>query len=170
MEQTKYDVFISYSRSDYVDAKGTVIEGNVVSKIKDALSEAGVSYWFDEEGIYSGDNFTEKIAYNIKAADIFVFISSANSNNSEWTSKEIATAYEFKKRIIPIRIDDTPYNIKVMFRIADIDYIDYFNNPDKGIDDLINSITTYKEQIAEVKKAEEAGGAAVMPLWGDRLA
>ena len=42
-----------------------------------------------------------------------------------------------------------------MFRIADIDYIDYFNNPDKGIDDLINSITTYKEQIAEVKKAEE---------------
>ena len=108
MEQ-KYDVFISYSRKDYVDENKNVIPGNVVSKIKDALSEAGISYWFDEEGIYSGQNFTEKIVSNIEASKIFLFLSTANSNESKWTSKEIATADEFGKHIIPVRIDKTPY-------------------------------------------------------------
>lgn len=37
MEQTIYDVFISYSRKDYVDEQKCVISGNVVSKIKEAL-------------------------------------------------------------------------------------------------------------------------------------
>lgn len=155
MATTQYDVFISYSRADYIDAKGEVIEGNVVSKIKDTLTQEGITFWFDEEGIYSGDTFTEKIVVNIEAADIFLFISSANSNRSVWTSKEIATADEFHKRIIPIRIDNTPYNKKVMFRIADIDFIDYFNNPEKGIDDMIRSINTFKEQKAELEKAEK---------------
>ena len=54
MKQTQYDVFISYSRKDYVDEQKNIIPGNEVSKIKDALSEAGITYWFDEERIYSG--------------------------------------------------------------------------------------------------------------------
>ncbi|MBR5102977.1 MAG: toll/interleukin-1 receptor domain-containing protein, partial [Muribaculaceae bacterium] len=99
MEKAKYDVFISYSRKDYVDDQKQVIPGNVVSKIKEALTKAGITYWFDEEGIYSGDTFTEKIVTNIEAANIFVFLSSANSNASSWTSKEIASADEFHKRI-----------------------------------------------------------------------
>lgn len=55
MEQTKHDVFISYSRKDYVDEHKNVIpNNNDISKIKTALTEAGITYWFDEEGIYSG--------------------------------------------------------------------------------------------------------------------
>ena len=43
MEQTKYDVFISYSRKDYVDEQKNLIPGNEVSKIKDALTKAEIS-------------------------------------------------------------------------------------------------------------------------------
>lgn len=60
MEQSKYDVFISYSRKDYVDEAGNVILDNVVSKVKDKLKGAGVSFWFDEDGIYSGQEFPEE--------------------------------------------------------------------------------------------------------------
>ncbi len=81
MEQ-KYDVFISYSRKDYVDENKNVIPGNVVSKIKDKLSEAGISYWFDEEGINYGDDFVDKIVTHIEQSDIFLYISSANSCNA----------------------------------------------------------------------------------------
>ena len=42
MEQIKYDVFISYSRKDYVDEQNNVIPGNEVSKIKEALTKAGI--------------------------------------------------------------------------------------------------------------------------------
>lgn len=157
MEQTKYDVFISYSRRDYVDERNNVIPGNVVSKIKEALTNAGISYWFDEEGIYSGQNFVEKIVTNIENARIFLFLSTANANKSPWTCKEIACADEFKKHIIPVRIDSSPYNKKVMFRIADLDYIDYYTNPQKGMEDVIKSINAYLEELAseEKRKAEE---------------
>ena len=154
----KYDVFISYSRKDYVDEQMNVIPGNAVSKVKAALTAAGITYWFDNEGMYSGDNFTEKIVSNIEISQIFVFLSSENANKSRWTCKEIASADEFGKYIIPVRIDRTPYNKKVMFRIADLSYIDYYQNPEKGINDLIASIKAYLAQIQEEanrKKAEE---------------
>lgn len=157
MEQKQYDVFISYSRKDYVDEQKNVIPGNEVSKIKEALAAAGITYWFDEEGIYSGQNFVDKIVTNIENAKIFLFLSTVNSNKSPWTCKEIASADEFKKHIIPVRIDSAPYNKKVLFRIADIDYIKYYINPQKGLEDMIKAIKTHLEElsIAERHRQEE---------------
>ena len=153
----QYDVFISYSRKDYVDEHKNVIPGNEVSKIKEALTKAGITYWFDEEGIYSGQNFVEKIVTNIENAKIFLFLSTTNANKSPWTCKEIASADEFKKHIIPVRLDPSPYNKKVLFRIADLDYIEYFSNPQKGMEDMIKSIKAYLDELAaeEKRKAEE---------------
>lgn len=157
-ERKTYDVFISYSRKDYVDDLKNVIPGNEVSKIKDALKQAGITYWFDEEGIYSGQNFVERIVTNIENARIFVFLSTANANSSPWTCKEIASADEFRKHIIPVRIDASPYNKKVLFRIADLDYIEYYTNPAKGLEDLIKSINAYLSELAaeERHRKEEA--------------
>ena len=153
----QYDVFISYSRKDYVDEQKNVIPGNEVSKIKEALTQAGITYWFDEEGIYSGQNFVEKIVTNIENAKIFLFLSTANANKSPWTCKEIASADEFKKHIIPVRLDTSPYNKKVLFRIADLDYIEYFSNSSKGMEDMIKFIKAYLDELAveEKRKVEE---------------
>ena len=152
----KHDVFISYSSKDYVDEQKNVIPGNEVSKIKDALSKAGITYWFDEEGIYSGQNFVEKIVTNIEDAKIFLFLSTANANKSPWTCKEIASADELEKHIIPVRIDASPYNRKVLFRIADLNYIEYYTNPEKGMNDLINSIQVYLEEwVAKERRKQD---------------
>lgn len=150
-----YDVFISYSRKDYVDSSHNVIPGNVVSKIRTLLEENQISYWFDEEGIYSGQNFVEKIVTNIKASHIFLYLSTANANASRWTCKEIASAEELGKYIIPLRIDDSPYNDKVLFRIVDLDYIEYYKNPEKAMKELIVSIKAYLKEIEEEKKRKE---------------
>lgn len=158
MHQTKFDVFISYSRKDYVDDNKNVIPDNEVSRIKDALIKAGISFWFDEDGICPGDSFTEKIVTNIEASRILVYLSTANANSSHWTSKEIACAHEMQKYIIPVRIDSTPYNKNVLFRIADLSYVDYQANPQKGLDELVASVKTYLEQIQteeEKRKREQ---------------
>lgn len=155
----KFDVFISYSRKDYIDDNNIVIPGNAVSIIKSRLSEEGISYWFDDEGIYSGQNFVEKIVTNIEASKIFLYLSTVNANESKWTCKEIASADEFGKPIIPIRIDKSPYNKKVMFRISDLDYIEYYTNPENALNDLIISIKAHLQSIQEEenrKKEEEA--------------
>lgn len=74
--------------------KKNVIPDNVVSKIKEALTKAEITYWFDEEGIYCGQNFVEKIVTNIENAKIFLFLSTANSNKSQWTCKELLDGVE----------------------------------------------------------------------------
>lgn len=157
MEQTKYDVFISYSRKDYVDEHKNVIPGNEVSKIKEALTKAGITYWFDEEGVYSGDEFAKVIVRNIKASKMFVFLSTVNSNQSEWTAREIATAHMHKKKIIPVRIDDSVYHDDVILYISLLSHVDYYDNPEKGRQELIRSINAYlaEEKLAEVQKIAE---------------
>ena len=124
MDQTEYDVFISYSRKDYVDLNRHVIPGNALSKIKDMLTQNGLTYWFDEEGIYSGQEFTSVITKAIRTSKVFVFVSSKHSNSSAWTSNEIAIAKRLNKPIIPFCLDDSPYNDSVMMLIAALDYID----------------------------------------------
>lgn len=158
MEQTKYDVFISYSRKDYVDEQKNIIPNNEVLKIKKALTKAGITYWFDEEGVYSGDEFAKVIVKNIKASRVFVFLSTKNSNQSEWTASEISTAHMMKKKIIPVRIDDSVYHDDVILYISRLSHVDYNDNPEKGRKELIRSINGYLEEekaIAARKAAEK---------------
>lgn len=150
----KYDVFISYSRKDYVDENNNVIPGNEISKIKDALTNAGITYWFDEERINYGEDFINKVVNNIKSSKIFIFLSTENANKSTWTRKEICCADEFKKIIIPVRIDATPYDERIMFRISDLNYIEYYKDPDKALVDLADTINKYLEEIEEKEKRE----------------
>ena len=137
--QLTTDVFISYSRKDYVDADGKPIKNNIISKIKTSLSAAGISYWFDEDGIYSGDEFASVITRAIRTSTVFVFISSENSNASRWTSNEISAAMAFKKQIIPFRIDESPYNDSVMMKIISFDYIECKNQA-KAMEQLTRAI------------------------------
>jgi hypothetical protein len=148
----KYDVFISYSRKDYVDENNNVIPGNIVSKVKDTLEKMKVKFWFDENGVYSGDEFAPMIARAIKNSEIFLFISSHNSNASDWTSNEIATAHAYKKKIIPFRVDDSVFNESVIIYIAKLDYIDYTKNQEKAIARLKESIESHLKQKADQEK------------------
>lgn len=153
----KYDVFISYSRKDYVDEHKNVIEGNIVSKIKDLLKANGFTYWLDEKGISAGDEFTGIITEAIINSEIFLFISSKNSNASKWTIHEIAVAKMLDKKTIPFRVDNTIYDKSVLMYLAPLDYIDYGKNPSKAFQALLvalnNHMTKLKE--AELKKQQE---------------
>ena len=157
VRKDSYDVFISYSRKDYVDEKKNVLPGNEISKIKEALTKAGITFWFDEDGVYSGDKFAEVIVKNIKASSVFVFLSTANSNLSEWTASEISTAHMMKKKIIPVRIDNSIYHDDVILYLSRLSHIDYYENPEKGRQELVRSIKAFleNEKAALVQKAAE---------------
>lgn len=152
---TQYDVFISYSHYDYIDENKEVIPNNPVSEIMQLLKDNHISYWIDEKGIFHGDEFLELLAENIENSKILLFLSSKNSNKSDWTSKEISAATQWKKKIIPVRLDDSSYNRKVMLQISDLDYVEYYKNPALAQQSLIRSIQKYKKEYEEKHAKEE---------------
>ena len=148
----KYDVFISYSRKDYVDEHKNVIEGNIISKIKELLDANGYTYWLDEEGISAGDEFTGIITEAIINSEIFLFISSKNSNASKWTIHEIAVAKMLDKKTIPFRVDNTIYDKSVLMYLAPLDYIDYGKNPSKAFQALLLALNNYMDKKKEAER------------------
>lgn len=124
----KHDVFISYSRKDSA----------IVKKFADELSKAGYSVWMDVDGIESGDEFKKKIAAAIRESMVFLFFSSAASNKSEWTVKEVNYAIKRKIQIIPIKLDNADYNESVDFDLCAVDFIQCAGL--RGIQDAIGKL------------------------------
>lgn len=73
--------------------------------------------------IHSGEQFKTVIVKAIKQCDVFLF-SSEEANRSEWTIKEINTAVHLSKPIVPVKLDDAPYNDSILFDIGCLDYTD----------------------------------------------
>lgn len=112
-----YDVFISYSRADSQE----------VEQVYHSLVESGLVVWMDTDGIESGDAFKRTIVDAIGNSNIVLFFSSKSSNSSPWVAKEIGVANHLQKKIIPVRLDDTPYFSEILFDIVNLDFIDYSN-------------------------------------------
>ena len=117
-------VFISYAKKDYIAADGSAIPGNFVDQVIDALNRAGITYWLDREQLAGGETYAARIARNIKDCDVFLFLSTEAANASEWTRREIGTAVTEGKRILPVRLDNSPYDDAVNLYLSSIQYID----------------------------------------------
>ena len=118
-------VFISYAKKDYIAPDGSAIPGNFVDKVLDAFNKEGITYWLDREQLAGGETYAERIARNIKECDVFLFLSSEAANASEWTRREIGTAVTQGKRIIPVRLDNSPYDDAVNLYLSSVQYIDW---------------------------------------------
>lgn len=118
-------VFISYAKKDYIAPDGSAIPGNPVDQVIDALNQAGLTYWLDREQLAGGETYAERIARNIKECDVFLFLSSEAANASEWTRREIGTAVTQGKRIIPVRLDGSPYDDAVNLYLSSVQYVDW---------------------------------------------
>lgn len=149
----KYDVFISYSRQDYVDDHEVVKADSPVKAILDFLDAHQISYWFDKEGIYSGSEFVEVIANAIADSKMMIFVSSEHSNESIYTAGEIFEAIENNQLIIPIKIDGSKYNKKFKLLLNPLDYIDFSKND--ALTDLLKAVENEKARIAKIE-ADEA--------------
>lgn len=106
----EHDVFISYSRKDRY----------IVDEICDLLNENQISFWRDVREIDPGSNFMGDIVDAIKGCKITLFISSSNSNQSPYTAKEVALAFNEGKHIIPYKIDNSSFSKNMELLFSDI--------------------------------------------------
>ena len=98
-EQSRFDVFISYSRDDEI----------FVRRLYDALNEKERRAWVDWKGIPPTADWMAEVFTAIESADNFVFVLSQASLASEVCSREVEHAVKCRKRLVPFvwgEIDD----------------------------------------------------------------
>lgn len=121
MEQTKYDVFISYSRKDT----------EVAEKICSALDKYDISYFIDRKGLSGGMEFPAVIANAILSSKIMLFLGSENSYNSKFTNSEVTFAFNEKPIgfIIPYIIDGSKLPASLKFTFSNINIMTLDEHP-----------------------------------------
>ena len=115
----KYDLFISYSRKDFNEVS------SILETIKTAIPK--LSYWFDIDGIESGDEFEDKIISAIDNSSYVLFALSENSIQSQWTKDEVMYAKNTDKKVIPILLKGAQMKGWFLFKFGRIDCIDSTN-------------------------------------------
>ena len=121
LRNMQYDVFISYSRKDTKTAEA----------ICEALSQAGISFFIDKEGIAGGANFPEVLARTIDSATVFLLVASENAYKSKFTKAEILYAFNHKRSgcILPYLIDDCPMPSDLEFLLGNVNWLYSKNCP-----------------------------------------
>lgn len=109
----------------------------------------------DVNGIETGDEFKRNIVTAIKESEVFLFFSSAASNASLWTVKEVNVAVMLQKSIIPIKLDSAMYDDSILFDLAGLDFImcnDIGGFSDE-IDKLLRSLrkTINRESLSQIE-------------------
>ena len=116
------EIFISYSRKDISKAK----------KIKEEIERVtSLSCWMDLDGIESGSQFEDVIISAIDNSRLVIFLLSNNSMHSRWTKDEVRYAYETRKKIIPVNIDNCTPSGWFLFKFSGFDVIDYSDSYQK---------------------------------------
>lgn len=96
----------------------------IVEQIVDVLKDRGIAYWKAPEMIPVGSNYAKEIPKAIKNSSIFLFIVSEAAQSSVWIEKELDSAINARKKIVPVRIDDTPLSDMYLFYMNNIQMID----------------------------------------------
>lgn len=130
MEQTKYDVFISYSWNDV----------DIAQEIYDAIVNSGLRCCFDRETYHGGADFPEITATNICNSNVFLFLGSKSSFTSGWAPDEVAFAKSHKPRgkLLYYAIDNNTMPKWIDLAFAAINRRNIFEHPYKSV--LINDI------------------------------
>lgn len=91
-----HDIFISYSTKDQLQAE----------TVRDILEKNGIVCWMAPRDIPGGSNYTKEIPSAIRGCQVFVLILSQNSQNSPWVLKELDSAVNCGKVILPFMLEE----------------------------------------------------------------
>ena len=102
------NIFISFAGQDL----------KVASTLCKALEGRGFQCWISSRDILPGENFQVAIVRAIRMAKMMLLVFTANSNNSEEMTKELALASQHKLIVVPLRIEDVAPNDAFAYEFA----------------------------------------------------
>ncbi|MEM4252532.1 MAG: toll/interleukin-1 receptor domain-containing protein [Candidatus Nitrosotenuis sp.] len=68
----------------------------------------GINVFVAHEDLDPGIDWKKELTEKIIQCDVFIILLTDKFHHAEWTEQEVGIAHAFKKRMIPIRFDNTP--------------------------------------------------------------
>lgn len=130
MEETKHDVFISYSSKDKI----------VADAICHALEQNGLTCWIAPRDVRPGARYAAEIVRGIKDCRVMVLVYSRNSNQSEHVANEVDRAFNNSTTIIPFLVDDTPMNEEFDYYLARKHWLVAYPHYAEQLDNLAKAV------------------------------
>jgi len=126
-QETKRQVFISYSRKDI----------NFARRLAGDLEKAGFDVWWDISDLKGGDDWVRNIPTAIEASQYFVVLLSPDSVQSEWVTKEYTYAIYKRLKIIPAMIRQC----NIPFALNTINYVSFTTDDyETGLKNLLTPL------------------------------
>jgi ribosomal protein L37AE/L43A len=132
-------VFISYSSKD----------ARFVNQIVKVLKEMGITYWKAPEMIPAGSSYAREIPKAIRECDVFLLVLSKASQTSIWVEKELDSAINLRKTIVPVKLDEVPLCELFRFYLNNVQMISYE-------EDSAHNFAMLNYQLSNLLQVEEA--------------
>lgn len=110
----KQSIFVSYAHKDKARVKPIVRK----------LSELGFNTWLDIQSIRGGEFWSVEIAQAISKCNFFILFISKFSMKSDFVRREVDLALRKKRKIIPVRLDDTDIPDEFSYQTSGIQWIE----------------------------------------------
>ncbi|HEX2621736.1 MAG TPA: TIR domain-containing protein, partial [Phototrophicaceae bacterium] len=114
-------VFISYSRRDK----------NFAERLARDLSDAGLDVWIDFRQIHAGEMWQEEIFRGLQRAEMVIVILSPDAVASYWVKREVNTAREQGKLILPVMAIEALSDIKQSEELKWLEAVHFIRFPDR---------------------------------------
>lgn len=143
-----HDVFISHSSQNK----------KVAEAIRDALEQDSIKCWIAPRDIQPGAKYGEEITRGISECKVFLLVFSKAANASPAVAREVEMgALDYKKIVIPFRIEDTETGDNMKFFLAGVHWLD----ASPGDTTYANLVTAVKKALGmeiEEQETERTGG------------
>lgn len=124
------EVFISYSTLDSVSAE----------TLRDILETNGISCWMAPRDIPGGSNYTKEIPIAIRGCTVFLLVLSQNAQNSHWVLKELDSAVNAGKVILPFMLEECILNDEFNFLLTGAQRYAAYQKKAEVLENLIRRI------------------------------
>lgn len=141
-------VFISYSSKDYAQALA----------VRNVLEQNGITCWMAPESIPGGSNYTKEIPIAIRGCQAFVLMLSNNAQNSHWVLKELDSAVNAGKIILPFQLEDVPLSDEFNFLLTGAQRYDAYQRKAEAMSLLVSRIKAIIQAGGVAPESEDAPG------------
>ena len=124
------EVFISYKSEDVDQAQW----------LKSVLETNGISCWMAPASIPGGSNYAREIPQAIEGCRVFVLLLTHRCQESIWVPKELDTALNCKKLVMPFVLEDCELNDDFNFYLSNVQRYAAYQNKMKAAEQMVRDI------------------------------